>query len=484
MLHKDVSEEKKIEDQIKHVIVLMMENASYDHMLGSFPGGDGINEKNPYFNLDDQGNKIYQKITTAKQMPLDPLHDVPDVAKQISDNNSGFVQNFITHYPTSSPNDRQNIMGYYPWGFLPALHALAAEYTVCDHWFSSLPGPTWPNRFFALSGTSSGRVNMPDGMKDPELREFFYQRQSTIFDRLNEQKISWRSYCGDVPISFVFTHQRKPKNLKNYRDMSDFYKDVKGSPDEFPAFTFIEPKYMGKEQNDDHPPHNTMKAEKLIADTYNAIRSNEKLWNQSLFVVVYDEHGGFYDHVTPPPAIPPDEHKEEGYDFTQLGLRVPAILISPWVKKSVEKTIFDHTSLLRYLTDKWGLGPLGERTAHANSIGVALDFSDGPRKDCLPSIEVKEADLVSPKPHLEKHATNGNQKAMHLFAEFLNKKNSAPLAPFTEMSKVTECMDQFGERLEKNGYLQWGMWFRKKADQHREARAERTVSIVKNFLRQ
>lgn len=486
MLHNNLSDEKKLEDPVQHVIVLMMENKSCDQMLGSLksikPDMEGVDDKESHFNLDNKGNKIYQQITTEKQMNLDPIHEVPDVLKQISHNNSGFVQDFMTNYPNSSSQDRQNVMGYYPLGFLPALHALAAEYTVCDHWFASLPGPTWPNRFFALSGTSLGRIKMPENIKDPELCEIFHQTQKSIFDRLDEKNISWRSYCGDFPISLVLTHNRSPHNLINYRTMTDFYKDAKGAADKFPAFSFIEPRYMGENQNDDHPPHNTMKAEQLIADTYNAIRANDTLWKQSLFVVIYDEYGGFYDHVVPPAAIPPDDHKEEGYDFTQLGVRVPAILISPWVKKPVEKTVFDHTSLLKYLSDKWGLGPLGNRTKQTNSIAVALDFKEGPREGCLPSIKIPDADLVSPKPYLEKHDLNANHKAMHLFAEFLNKKNPVTLTPSPEISKITEFTDKIGEKLEQYGLLRLGMWCRREADHYRKERIARSLKIVNNFL--
>jgi len=485
MLHKDVSKEIKAVDPIKHVIVLMMENKSYDQMLGSIkkikPDTEGVDE-NLNFNLDYKGNKIYQRITTEKQMNLDPIHEVPDVLKQIFNNNSGFIQDFVSNYPNSSAEDRQNVMGYYPLGFLPALHALATEYTVCDHWFASVPGPTWTNRFFAMSGTSSGRVKMPEDMKHPELNEIFYQTQKSIFDRLNEKNISWRSYVGDFPISLVLTHNREPDNLINYRSMNDFYKDAKGPAEHFPEFSFIEPRYLGENQNDDHPPHNTMKAEKLIADTYNAIRSNEALWKQSLLIVVYDEHGGFYDHVNPPAAVPPDDYKEEGYNFTQLGVRVPAILISPWVKKSVEKTVFDHTSVLKYLSDKWDLGPLGNRTKNANSIATALDFNDGPRNNCLSSIKIHDSDLISDKPYLEKHNENGNHKAIHSFAGFLNKKNPAQIPPPAEVSSVVVFEDKVGAILEKYGAVRLGMWFRSNADTYRKERIVHTLKVIDHIL--
>ena len=108
--------------------------------------------------------------------------------------NGGFVQDFITNYPHSTAKEREEVMGYYPVGFLPALHALASAYTICDHWFSSVPGPTWTNRLFLLAGTSLGRIHMPEGIKDPDLCQLFYQRQDSIFDRLNEKNISWDSY--------------------------------------------------------------------------------------------------------------------------------------------------------------------------------------------------------------------------------------------------------------------------------------------------
>ena len=119
---------------------------------------------------------------------------------------------------------------------------------------------------------------------------------------------------------------------------------------------------LGGEENDQHPPADVRNGEQLIADVYNAIRANDALWKSTLLIVTCDEHGGFYDHVTPPPTVAPDNHTAE-WSFDQLGVRVPAILISPWVKREVIKTVFDHTSLLRYICDKWNLPPLGLRTA-------------------------------------------------------------------------------------------------------------------------
>src|SRR5260370_20850810 len=241
------------------------------------------------------------------------------------------------------------IMGYYPVSFLPGLHALARQFTICDHWFASLPGPTWPNRFFALAGTSNGRVNMPDdGTHKADLHGYFEQTQDTLFDRLNERAIHWKVYFHDIPQTTVLSHQREPHNVARYFYIDEFFDDARGHETEFPEFCLIEPAYIGFAENDDHPPHDIMRSQKLIADVYNAIRANELLWKSTLLVVFYDEHGGFYDHVYPPAAVPPDDQQEE-YAFDRLGVRVPGILISPWVDARVEPTLFDHTSVLRYL---------------------------------------------------------------------------------------------------------------------------------------
>src|SRR5258708_35036808 len=351
------------DEAIKHVVLLMLENHSFDQMLGclqeEYPELDGvdINAPEPRFNVDLSGTPVPQLPRDEQQVARDPMHETANVLAQIKDANSGFVTDYQRNVPGTTTDDRQNVMGYYALDRLPGVHQLSRNFTVCDRWFSSLPGPTWPNRFFALSGTSCGRVLMPLGMRAPRPGEMFAQDQFTIFDRLREAGKSWCIYYYDFPSSLLLNRQRLPENLAGYSLIKNFFTDVRDEK-RFPSFTFIEPKYFGADQNDDHPPHNVFKAEKLIADVYNAIRSNPDLWESTLLVVVYDEHGGFYDHVEPPAAIPPDDHREE-WTFDRLGVRVPAILVSPWVGAGVEKTIFDHTSLLKYLTDKWDLGPLG-----------------------------------------------------------------------------------------------------------------------------
>jgi phospholipase C len=360
-------------DPIEHVIVLMLENRSFDQMLGglsqAIPDLDGVPKAGEPDRTNRAAGKTYKQAPGASRtIKYDPKHELQHTLNQLSKANSGFVDDFARAYPASQPEDRAEIMKYFADGELPALHALAKNFAVCDRWFSSLPGPTWPNRFFVHSGTSLGRVSMPEGILDANLH---WYDQTTLYDRLDEKKIDWRVYYGDVPQSLILVHQLEPENALKYSKLMKFFRDTAGDAKTFPQFCFIEPAYYQPGASDDHPPHDVFEGERLIADVYNAIRRNDALWKTSLLVVLYDEHGGFYDHVVPPAAVPPDHHVEE-YTFDQLGVRVPAILISPFVNPGVVHSVFDHTSLLKYLSDKWGLGPLGERVANANSFSDAI----------------------------------------------------------------------------------------------------------------
>jgi phospholipase C len=280
---------------IKHVIVLMLENRSFDHILADCPKNKqkydptGINKSN--------GKSYRQSAGAARSVAQDPLHETTDVLIQLEGNgsvqqNGGFVLNYAQHYPQLA--DPSEVMKYHAHGALPALHALADTFTVCDHWHASVPGPTWVNRLFVLSGT--------------------------------------------------------------------------------------EPAYLQPGANDAHPPHDMIESDVLVANVYNAIRANEALWNSTLLLILFDEHGGFYDHVSPPAAIPPDHHTEE-YTFDRYGVRVPALLVSPYAANGLFSDVLDHTSLLKFLQDLWGLGDLGARTAAANSFQSALRVDEPARAD-------------------------------------------------------------------------------------------------------
>jgi phospholipase C len=395
------------DDPIKHVVVLMLENRSFDHILGGTQKMrlrhtlSGANKLN--------GNTYPQTAGAARQVLSSPSHETADVLIQLQSNegvnqNGSFVLNYAQQNP--KPADPGEVMRYHDEGVLPAIHALANAFTVCEQWHSSVPGPTWVNRLFALSGTSLGRVKMPHGIMNLNLH---WYDQPTLFDRLNEKSIDWKVYFGDTPLSLLFVHQWSPENAARHHHLMAFYQDAAGDESKFPPFAFIEPAYLQPGANDAHPPHDIVGADVLVASVYNALRANESLWQSSLFILLFDEHGGFYDHVFPPPAIPPDHHTEE-YDFTQYGVRVPAILVSPWVDNGVISDLFDHTSMLKYLQDKWRLNDLGARTAHAASFAGAINAAGLPRTDAPARISSAATGIVAPTPAVD--ALSENQSAI------------------------------------------------------------------------
>jgi phospholipase C len=354
-------------DPIKHVVVLMLENHSFDQMLGFMgltnPDVNGVDPSR--FNINPVDNsKVYQVPITTLSQQNDPGHEFEDAIEQAKDDNGHFVSNYLKNYPNATKDQIQEVMGYYPEGTLPVLHELAKNFMVCDNWFASLPGLTWPNRIFAHTGTSLGHIDMPDSLANLELHTY---DQTTIFDLLSEAKISWRIYCNGPAQTLVLEHQRS--HIFHYVTMDAFEGDCARRESSFPSYVFIEPTYGGVYQNDQHPPSNLLNGDALLGQVYNAIRKNKKLWESTLLVVLYDECGGFYDHVKSPETIAPDSHTEH-FDFKTLGFRVPALLISPAIGTGVDHTLYDHTSLLNYLCEKWDLDPymLGRRTPHANTF--------------------------------------------------------------------------------------------------------------------
>jgi phospholipase C len=369
---------------LDHIIVLMLENNSFDRMLGAlFPervGGGGIKGTAGNHWNDDTSPTPKQPIrhvmqpTIARTVRPDPMHEYTNVLNQLKGPNKGFVTDFATTYDTTDWLQRQEIMGYYDDGVLPNLHTLAKQYTVCDRWFSSMPGPTWPNRVFAHTGTSLGyTTNSMGNIWD----------QWTLYDLLGDNGVSWKIYYGDGDVSQTLVLRHQPW----VDPMRYFFLAARGAEARFPQYCFIEPNYGTfpwdkVSQNDQHPLSDVFRGEKLIWDVYNALRANDSLWQRSLLVITYDEHGGFYDHVEPPAAVRPDKHTDaSGFKFDELGLRVPTILLSPWLDQGVLTDTFDHTSLLSFLIDKWGLANwLGDRVASPSTNTFAKYLRKTPRK--------------------------------------------------------------------------------------------------------
>lgn len=422
----------RADDPIKHVVVLMLENRSFDQMLGGMSRAndqvEGVKPGAPNSNKTGDGRTAIQNPGAEWIHARDLDHEHDGTMLQLGDAAnpmSGFVESFCQRHADASQSELDQVMAYYDFGdtpdkdTLPALHTLARHFAVCDHWFSSMPGPTWQNRFFVHSGTSLGHLKMPT-LKTPQDMHLYYQE--TIFDRLSDANVSWKVYHDGVPQSIVLTRLlTRYLTWRGYDDMDNFFERAKGRAEDFPEYAFIEPAYFGKNENDQHPPADVRRGEKLISDVYNALRNNKELWEQTLLVILYDEHGGFYDHVLPPTTVPPDSFTGE-WSFDRLGVRVPALLVSPWVDAGVISTVFDHTSLLRYLCEKWDLPPLGQRMQEsagehrANSFGAELLKRDEARQDTPPklSVAVPKAAQLSKEPPIE-----GSREALLMFVDQL-----------------------------------------------------------------
>jgi phospholipase C len=442
-------------DPIEHVIVLMLENQSFDRMIGLVPGVDGVDMTNLRSNPNPAtGSSVVQHSSSQAKMDFDPPHDYDDVELQIADSGvacAGFVDAFLKNHPTGDPKE---IMAFYDSTTLPALQNLAMSFVLCDRWFSSVPGPTWPNRFFVNSGTSLGHIDMPSIVHfDPAVHIY---DQPTVFQRISEAKKRWLIYFEDFSQTTLMSQQLL--YAANYRYMVSFEEDCKDAA-HFPDYVFLEPKFFWPGQNDQHPTSDIRRGDALIAKVYNAIRQNDALWNSTLFLVLYDEHGGFYDHVDPrepayrAKAVPPDANKTpEGFAFDQLGVRVPALLISPWLDSGVLHGVYDHTSLLKYLTVKWGLGPLGNRTAAANNFAEELAWRASPRTDAPTTLTVTKVP-EDPKPQdLSEH-----QQALVSYSRYLESRLAAntPEGPARQqmLAKIGDRLLQSVEDVTNHGFV-------------------------------
>lgn len=423
---------------IDRVIVLMLENQSFDRLLGGLAETiadlDGVRAGAPASNPDwPSGAPIFQAPNAARSGVRDPGHELDNVLRQIAGGAmEGFVRDFVALYPRSSDAERAEVMAWYPEGALPALHGLAKNFVVADHWHSSLPGPTWPNRLFALSGTSLGHTDMPEGIFHPGLHLY---DQRTVFDALAEAGVGQRIYYGDFPQSLVLVHQLEPARLRCYRAFERFGPDVAAR--DLPPFVFIEPAYFEPEENDQHPPQDILRGDRLIGDVYNTLLAAPNLFARTLLIVLHDEHGGFFDHAPPPATIAPDQHTEH-FSFTELGVRVPGLFVSPLLDPGVVHSLFDHTSLLKAASDLWGIAPLGLRAAQANSPLAPLTFRAAPREDLTP-LPVAEV-----APPAAKVALNPQTKALFAFSQYLESKIQDRSVRERLMTRAHEAMDGAG----------------------------------------
>jgi phospholipase C len=266
-------------------------------------------------------------------------------------------------------------MGYHTAGHVPVFDALARQFCVCDRWFSALLGPTFPNRHYALAGTSGG-MTIDDDLLRHELPDL-----KTVFEFL--PKGAWASYYHDISSLWLIKRYRHhPLTTGSTHRFRTFRKHARKG--KLPAVSWLDPHYAVKtlKGNDDHPPSDIRKGQRLVADVYNLLLESP-VWDKTLLVITYDEHGGFYDHVVPPDA-------EDDYPhLARHGVRVPAIIVSPWVApQSVSHTLFDHTSIIKTILLRFCRQPDGSIPSMGARIDAATDLSgllteDKPR-ECKP----------------------------------------------------------------------------------------------------
>lgn len=498
--------------RIEHIIVLMLENRSFDNLFGwlydpaneppfnqippeNFAGVYGKNLSNPRPN----GTVVPVGKGADPTAPFpDPGEPFQDVYAQIYGQKTTLyanavikepprtcnMQGFLYNYALRKQGNEGNadiIMNCFIPSTIPVISSLAYHYGLCDHWFSSIPSQTICNRSFVTAGTSSGYVNNDgaDGV-------LFINDTPTIFNLLSDAGKTWKVYCGGWTItSLVLLTQRKVWEFALqpgcFEHITDFLEDA-AKPGGLPAYSFIEPNYMDSvvhgPENDMHPEShafqlfgrsNVEQGEKLVYEIYSAIR-NSPDWEKILLLILFDEHGGCYDHVCPPTAkecpfaispdgvvIPPTTPGGTGFNFDRLGVRIPAVIVSAYTPPAtILNTTFDHTSALSTVVNCFKLpsGKVGRRQQNSPDVSEALVLGN-PRQDRPPVPMPTAADIgpakrvaalgqaivhanAKPVSELQKRILVGSAKRMGLTTqqqEYLSKTDTV-LAADAELLKL------------------------------------------------
>lgn len=389
-------------DLIKTVVVVMMENRSFDHLLGylslppyEWPNLDGIRKDPAWMTkassvYDDSPYPPFVLTDPYDLMAADPPHEREPIELQLGTAKdgtfpmNGFVSNLATVKDLTpiKAGDQPPVMGYFTPEQIPVTDFFAQNFAVCDHWFSSLPASTQPNRLMAMSGFSKIDVNanippMPD--------------QYLVYDWLTDNKVRWRVYHEGMPF-FAMMPRWIPDILveNHFRPLARLFDDVQNEPpNEFPQVVFVEPMYTDAPHigpsTDDHAPSAIQGGQRFLLEAYRAMSLIPDLWAGTVMIVTYDEHGGFFDHVSPP-AIPTAAPQDAKYTkgFETLGVRVPGLILSPFVKpKTVFNGVLDHTSILKFIAQKFGNGKPYSDLVNQRNVGSVLDVLnlDPPRPD-------------------------------------------------------------------------------------------------------
>jgi phospholipase C len=339
---------------IDRIVVVMMENRSFDHMLGWVPRADGRQAGLTYTDAAGVAHATYPLAPDFQGCGHpDPDHSYEGARVEF---NNGACDGWLR----AGANDRYAI-GYYNNVDLPFFAGAARDWMTCDRWFSPIMGPTFPNRLYMHCAQTDRITNSFEPCALP-----------TIWDRLSDRRVSAQYYFSDAPFLALWG----TKYIPIASHITAFFEACRTG--RLPEVSFVEPRFLEEStglSNDDHP-HADVRDGQVFQNLIYAAVTNSPAWHNTLLVFVYDEWGGFFDHVAPGVAPTSAIDRAAGHRDGLRGFRVPAIIVAPFVPRgSVASTTFDHASVLRFIEWRWRLDPLAERDATANNLAEALDFS-------------------------------------------------------------------------------------------------------------
>jgi phospholipase C len=382
-------------------VVLMMENRSFDHYLGWLPGADGRQAGLRFTDRNGHKFSTHRLVNNFQGCGfLDPDHSWDGGRTEMD---GGRMDGFLKAH-----SDLFSI-GYYGEQDLPFTPHVAKAFTAFDRFFCSLLGPTFPNREYMHAGQSYGMIDnsFPTGGGFPD---------TTIFRALSDRGVSNHYFYTDVPVSALWG---APAIARSSRVQTYYELAASGK---LPALSFVDPAFNGEEQGtsgDEHPHGDVRVGQAFVADVVHAFLESPQFKRGAMFIV-YDEWGGFFDHVRPPRVPDLRASSSLGMDFGQMGLRIPAVVVSPYARRGhVDHSIYGFESILKMIRYRYGLAPLTPRDLYANNIAYAFDWESKPRLD-VPPLPTPPQIMATPcataapqpqrpKPHdLSRLATSGH----------------------------------------------------------------------------
>jgi phospholipase C len=371
-------------NSVDTIVVVIMENRSFDHLLGylSLPGSDrlavdGIQDseewRRRYANPGPPNNFMYEATPLRELHVPDPPHERKNIAVQLGERDANRVFPMKGFIESASGNSQ--VMQYYTAQTVPITDFFARNFAICDRWFAPLPAGTQANRLMAMSGQSFIDTNVSNPAEFPD--------QQLAYDWLRQRKVRWRVYHQGFFPFFAMMPRWYPEMVAGdeFRRFERLKLDFELEPDTtFPSVIFVEPKYTDSphigEGTDDHSPSSVLGGQSFLLDIYNALIANPVRWRNTVMILTYDEHGGFFDHAQPLPILTRDP-KGRYPDFISTGVRVPAIVISPLVSPgAIYSQPLDHTSILKFLGQKFGGGKYGPGVDDREGVGSVLDVLD------------------------------------------------------------------------------------------------------------